>query len=152
MKKRNLWTCLGLVCLLLLTGCGGGDADKGDTGSATDEYKPYPLDDTDSALMGAMDRAHAEFDGLDQDAAVQKLEATFMELTTGKDGKLVVKESSGNMRTFYLGADLPEKEWKRWEDPSKQGSKITVEWRVADRADGKGGKMTVEEAVGIDNE
>lgn len=140
---------MGLVCLLLLTGCWGGDADKGDQTSTTDEYKPYPLDDTDTALMGAMDRAHAEFDGLKKDASLQQLEATFMELNLEKDKKIVVREANGSMRTFYIAAEMSEKVWKAFDDPSKQGSKVKLEWRTAERSDGKGGKMSVEEAVGI---
>lgn len=151
MKKRNLWTYVGLVCLLLLTGCGGGDADKGDQASTTDEFKPYPLDDTDTALMGAMDRAHAEFGGNSSDASLQQLEATFMELNLEKDKKIVVREANGTMRTFYIAAEMPESAWKPFEDPAKQGNKIKLNWRTAERHDDKGGKMTIEEAVSIEN-
>lgn len=150
MKKRKLWILLMLLCLGMAA-CGGGAKEGDGAETETDIYKPYPLDDTDTALMGAMDRAHAEFGGHSSDAALQQLEATFMELNLEKDKKIVVREANGTMRTFYIAAEMPESAWKPLEDPAKQGNKIKLNWRTAERPDDKGGKMTIEEAVSIEN-
>jgi hypothetical protein len=155
MRMRHCLWAACLAALLLMVGCGSGQGE----GTDEDASAPYVLEENDSALMAAMDAAHAEFGPQDTLPAAsepakegeQRLEGTFVEMQEGDYMHFVMKDGLGNLRSFFLAKELPSAEWEPYLEGGKQGTKVAVTWRKVDRyLEAAGAINAIEEVVRIE--